>query len=156
VGDIQDFIRQPLYIFLHERDVYNLEMGGNMIIPSGGGDAGTVGRDGEPVDELARIMINIHNEVENKNEQTWAVFENQTQTWSTKGKWHLDMHIPEALGGDGGKNLTRTDSFCHSPSNLQFDYFRNIEGDGFVTAQGHSGYIFSISSDKEKAKTLLD
>ena len=122
-----------------------------MIVPGRG-----TGPDGEPVDELARIMINIHNEVENENEQTWPVFKNQTETWSTKGKWHLDMHIPEDLGGAGGSNLTRTDSFCHQPSNLQFDYYRNPEADGFVTAQGHSGYIFSIPTDKEQAKQLLD
>ena len=33
---------------------------------------------GESVDEVARIMINFHNEVENLNENTKAAFSNQT------------------------------------------------------------------------------
>jgi hypothetical protein len=35
------------------------------------------------VDEVARIMINFHNEVENQNQNTYPVFTNQTEVWST-------------------------------------------------------------------------
>jgi len=38
---------------------------------------------GETVDELARIMVNFHNEVENVNPLTKEVFSNQTLVWST-------------------------------------------------------------------------
>ena len=74
VGDIQDFIRQPLYNYLLERDRYNLNEGSNLIMASKGVNDIT----GESVDEVARIMINFHNEVENLNPNTKEAFSNQT------------------------------------------------------------------------------
>ena len=67
---------------------------------------------GEDVDEVARIMINFHNEVENLSPRTKEVFANQTAVWTTDGWGHLNMIVPEKYGGEGDENLTRTDDFC--------------------------------------------
>ena len=36
VGDIQDYLRQPIFNYLHERRRYNLDLGGNVIMASEG------------------------------------------------------------------------------------------------------------------------
>jgi len=36
VGDIQDYLKQPIYNYLHERAQYNLDLGGNVIMASEG------------------------------------------------------------------------------------------------------------------------
>ena len=101
-------------------------------------------------------MINFHNEVENLNENTKGVFSNQTYIWSTAEYAHLNQSVPVKMGGSGGQNLTRTDNFVEDGTKLSFDYFANPEEDRFVTDQGQSGYLFSISTDKTKATDFLD
>ena len=66
------------------------------------------------------------------------------------------MSVPVKMGGEGGRNLTRTDDFVEEATKLSFDYFPNPEEDRFVTDLGHSGYLFSISTDKTKATNLID
>ena len=158
VGDIQDYLKQPIFNYLHERRRYNLDLGGNVIMASKGNrtymDKNEEPRQ-QPVDEVARIMINFHNEVENQNQNTYAVFKNQTQAWSTTQQ-HLNASMPTSMGGAGGPNLTRADDFIEPTTKLRFEYHTNHDGDGFQTDQGHSGYLFSLSSDKAKARELIE
>ena len=68
----------------------------------------------------------------------------------------MNMSVPVKMGGSGGPNLTRTDNFVEEATKLSFDYFPNPEEDRFITDQGQSGYLFSISTDKTKATDFLD
>ena len=64
--------------------------------------------------------------------------------------------MPTSMGGAGGLNLTRADDFVEEKTQLLFHYHTNHDGDGFQTDQGHSGYLFSLSSDKAKARELIE
>lgn len=156
VGDIQDYLKQPIYNYLQERERYNLDLGGNVIMASQGTPPATKEKPlPDSVDEVARIMINFHNEVENQNANTYPVFTNQTEVWSTASE-HLNMSTPTSMGGAGGRNLTRADHFCEPTTGLAFDYTKNVDRDRFLTDQGHSGYIFRLPSDQARAAELIN
>ena len=158
VGDIQDYLKQPIYNYLQERSQYHLDLGGNVIMASEGTHPATKEMP-EPhrVDEVARIMINLHNEVENQNQNTYPVFTNQTEVWSTASE-HLNMSTPTSMGGAGGRNLTRADHFVETTpfGNLTFNYYKNVDRDRFLTDQGHSGYLFSLSNNQTEAAKLIN
>jgi len=100
-------------------------------------------------------MINFHNEVENQNANTYPVFPNQTDVWSTASQ-HLNVSTPTSMGGAGGRNATRADDFREPTSGRDFNYTKNADRDRFLTDQGHSGYIFSLPSDPAAARALID
>jgi len=117
IGDIQDFIKQPLYQYLHNREENLLNYGGNTIMTSKGLNPVT----GENKDEIGRILINFHNEKENPNENTLQAFSNQTSLFTTNGLT-LNMTDPPNVEGFGEPNITKTDDFIDEDSGLEFKF----------------------------------
>lgn len=66
--------------------------------------------------------------------------------------------MPTSMGGEGSQNLTRADHFVEQAgeTELAFNYYKNVDRDRFLTDQGHSGYLFSLSSNRTEAAKLID
>lgn len=52
--------------------------------------------------------------------------------------------------------MTRADHFVEPTTGLAFDYYKNVDRDRFLTDQGHSGYLFRLSSNPAEAAKLID
>lgn len=97
---------------------------------------------GEDFDELGRILISFHNEIENPDEGTNTIFKNHTSLYTTQGM-HLNMTEPPDVDGFGTENITRTDDFIDEASGLEFKFIANgIEDVSPLTPDGNSGYLY--------------
>lgn len=133
VGDIQDYLKGPIYNFLFERAKYHLDYPGNVIVASKGTDAASKGSG----DEVARIMIQLFDEQPNRKTQTSAIFSKRTNLWTTSAaELRLARTTKDAAGADVELQPTRTGNFVEPKTGLRFEYFDNKDGSVFLTAGG--------------------